>query len=66
MRAADIRVGDFIVLKPNQRVPADMLFLHTTAERGQSYIRTEQLDGETDWKLRKPVQLAQNIVNDGM
>ena len=30
----DIRVGDFIILKPNQRVPADMVFLHTTRRAG--------------------------------
>ena len=54
--AQDIRVGDFIVMESNCRVPADMVFLHTTADSGQTYVRTDQLDGETDWKLRKPVR----------
>lgn len=26
------------------------------------FIRTDQLDGETDWKIRKPIQVTQNLV----
>ncbi|CAD7931263.1 unnamed protein product, partial [Amoebophrya sp. A25] len=59
--ARDIRAGDFILLKSNQRVPADCLFIHTTSKSAQTYVRTDQLDGETDWKLRKPVALVQRI-----
>ena len=30
-----------------------MLLLHTTEKSGTVFLRTDQLDGETDWKLRK-------------
>lgn len=33
--------------------------LYTTEKSGTVFIRTDQLDGETDWKLRKAVQLTQ-------
>jgi phospholipid-translocating ATPase len=52
IRSADIRVGDIIELKKNDRAPADMVILKSF-EEGQTFIRTDQLDGETDWKLRK-------------
>ena len=48
-----IRVGDIIKVHQNQRIPADMVMLYTTEESsGTIFIRTDQLDGETDWKLR--------------
>ncbi|KDN43564.1 phospholipid-translocating P-type ATPase [Tilletiaria anomala UBC 951] len=33
-------------------------------EAGTCFIRTDQLDGETDWKLRVAVDLTQNMSND--
>lgn len=42
---------NFIIIKIFQ-VPADMILLRTTEKTGASFIRTDQLDGETDWKLR--------------
>ncbi|XP_041375249.1 probable phospholipid-transporting ATPase IIB isoform X2 [Gigantopelta aegis] len=56
-----IRVGDLIVVEKNQRVPADMVFLRTTEKDGSCFIRTDQLDGETDWKLRLAVQNTQRL-----
>jgi len=29
-----------------------MILLRTSEETGSCFIRTDQLDGETDWKLR--------------
>ena len=45
----------------DQRVPADMVFVRTTEKSGSCFIRTDQLDGETDWKLRLAVQNTQNL-----
>ncbi|KAJ9647482.1 putative aminophospholipid-translocase [Knufia peltigerae] len=33
----------------------------STASTGETFIRTDQLDGETDWKLRLPSPLSQNL-----
>ena len=52
---ANIKVGDVIKVYQNERIPADMVLLQTTEKSGSVFIRTDQLDGETDWKLRKAV-----------
>lgn len=41
-------------------MPADCVLLYTTEKSGTVFIRTDQLDGETDWKLRKAIQLTQS------
>ena len=40
-------------------MPADVILLQTTEESGGSFIRTDQLDGETDWKLRRALSVTQ-------
>lgn len=62
--SSKIRVGDMIVVKKNQNVPADMILLRTTEESGACFIRTDQLDGETDWKLRLAVPSCQALPSD--
>ncbi|ELQ74745.1 P-type ATPase (P-ATPase) Superfamily [Trachipleistophora hominis] len=57
--SSTLQVGDLIVLEKNQRVPADMVILKTFEDEGQCFIRTDQLDGETDWKLRNAVASTQ-------
>jgi phospholipid-translocating ATPase len=56
--SANMKVGDIIKVHHNERVPADMLLLYTTEKSGAVFIRTDQLDGETDWKLRKAVGIT--------
>ncbi|KAJ5070218.1 phospholipid-transporting atpase [Anaeramoeba ignava] len=62
--SSEIKVGDLIRLYPNQRVPADMVLLRTTEKSGASFIRTDQLDGETDWKLRRAFSQTQSLEKD--
>lgn len=57
----DIKVGDFIRIQRNQRVPADCILLRTTEKSGACFIRTDQLDGETDWKMRVALPFSQNL-----
>ena len=52
---ANLKVGDIIRINSNERIPADMVLLYTTEKGSSIFIRTDQLDGETDWKLRKPI-----------
>ena len=61
--SSDIVVGDLIHLEKDQRVPADMIFLRTSDKSGSTFIRTDQLDGETDWKLRVPISVTQKLNN---
>jgi phospholipid-translocating ATPase len=59
-----LRVGDLLLLEKNQRVPADMVLLRTSDTSGTCFIRTDQLDGETDWKLRVAVPATQTLKSD--
>jgi phospholipid-translocating ATPase len=52
IKSKDIKIGDILELKQNQRAPCDLIILNNS-ESNNLYIRTEQLDGETDWKIRK-------------
>jgi len=48
-----LMVGDIVQLR--DRVPADCLILSTLNEEGTCFIKTDQLDGETDWKQKRAV-----------
>ncbi|XP_048405803.1 probable phospholipid-transporting ATPase IIA isoform X2 [Stegostoma tigrinum] len=61
VKSSNIQVGDLIIVDKNQRVPADMIFLRTSDKSGSCFIRTDQLDGETDWKMRLPVGCTQRL-----
>ncbi|KIP06661.1 hypothetical protein PHLGIDRAFT_106736 [Phlebiopsis gigantea 11061_1 CR5-6] len=62
--SSQIAVGDLVVLEKNQRVPADLVLLRTSDSSGTCFIRTDQLDGETDWKLRVAVPTCQKLPSD--
>ncbi|CAB4008366.1 probable phospholipid-transporting ATPase IIB isoform X1, partial [Paramuricea clavata] len=62
--SSKIRVSDIIIVEKNQRVPADMIFLRTSEKNGSCFIRTDQLDGETDWKLRIALPACQSLHSD--
>ncbi|CCD22417.1 aminophospholipid-translocating P4-type ATPase NEO1 NDAI_0A02590 [Naumovozyma dairenensis CBS 421] len=57
----DLKVGDLIKIHKGSRVPADLVLLQSSEPSGESFIKTDQLDGETDWKLRIACPLTQNI-----
>lgn len=110
-KSRDLKVGDVLKVRKNQRLPADVVILKSSSndassgredsfeeigpgssedllESGQgsskpddsapsapsaadassasdTFIRTDQLDGETDWKLRLPSALSQALsLND--
>lgn len=41
-----------------------MVFIRTTEKQGACFIRTDQLDGETDWKLRLAIQNTQRLFSN--
>lgn len=59
-----LKVGDLVHLEKNQRVPADMVLLRTSDASGSCFVRTDQLDGETDWKLRIAVPATQKLESE--
>ncbi|XP_030203043.1 putative phospholipid-transporting ATPase IIB isoform X2 [Gadus morhua] len=65
VKSSDIQVGDMIIVEKNQRIPADMIFLRTSEKNGSCFIRTDQLDGETDWKLKIAVVCTQRLAAVG-
>lgn len=60
--ASDLETGHILKLHAGQRVPCDLIFLKTlwNESNGTTFLRTDQLDGETDWKLRRAVNFAQS------
>ena len=64
VRSRDLQVGDLIKVTKDQRIPADIVLLRTADATGEAFIRTDQLDGETDWKLRTAVSATQNTNDD--
>lgn len=57
----DLKVGDLIKIHKGSRLPADVVVLQTNDPNGESFINTDQLDGETDWKLRIACTLTQSL-----
>ena len=62
--SSQLKVGDLVILEKNQRVPADIVLLRTSDSSGTCFIRTDQLDGETDWKLRVAVPSCQKMSSE--
>lgn len=40
-----------------------MVILHNDSPNGGIFVKTDQLDGETDWKLRMAAKITQNYIN---
>ncbi|XP_074042262.1 ATPase, class II, type 9B isoform X2 [Leptinotarsa decemlineata] len=59
-----LKVGDLIIVDKDERVPADLVLLRTSESSGSVFVRTDQLDGETDWKLRLAVPATQKLASD--
>ncbi|EGU11020.1 Protein transporter [Rhodotorula toruloides ATCC 204091] len=53
-----------VFLEKNDRVPADVPLLRTSDPSGTCFVRTDQLDIETDWQLRVAVERTQALQSD--
>ncbi|KAH0787392.1 putative phospholipid-transporting P-type ATPase [Histomonas meleagridis] len=60
IKSEELLVGHIIEVEAGERVPADLILLKTTEEVGSAFIKTDQLDGETDWKLRRSLGFSQS------
>ncbi|KAJ4480845.1 protein transporter [Lentinula aciculospora] len=64
--SSSLLVGHLVRLQKNDRVPADMVLLWTSDPSGTCFVRTDQLDGETDWKMRIGVSETQGLGEAGV
>ncbi|QRV93154.1 phospholipid-translocating P-type ATPase [Ceratobasidium sp. AG-Ba] len=51
-----LEVGDIVLLRDNDQVPADTIVLATSDPDGLAYVETKNLDGETNLKLRRALK----------
>jgi phospholipid-translocating ATPase len=49
----NIRVGDFVLLKNNDRIPADIVIIASSEPDSTCYVETKNLDGETNLKIKR-------------
>ncbi|XP_036279516.1 phospholipid-transporting ATPase VB isoform X3 [Pipistrellus kuhlii] len=55
-RWRDVSVGDFIQMRCNEIIPADILLLFSSDPSGICHLETANLDGETNLKQRRVVK----------
>lgn len=56
-------VGDFVKLKSDESIPADILLLNTSDTNSVCHIETANLDGETNLKQREVVKGLNMVIN---
>ncbi|CAE6450639.1 unnamed protein product [Rhizoctonia solani] len=59
-----LEVGDIVLLRDNDQVPADTIVLATSDADGLAYVETKNLDGETNLKLRKALKATRWISSE--
>lgn len=59
-----LEVGDVVLLRDNEQVPADIVILSTSDPDGLCYLETKNLDGETNLKPRKALNATSSILSE--
>lgn len=47
---SELRIGDLIRVNQNEPIPADLLIVKTADPKGNAFVETKNLDGETNLK----------------
>lgn len=53
----DVRVGHILKVEDEELFPADMLCLYSALDDDACFIKTTNLDGESNLKIRRPLDL---------
>lgn len=59
-----LEVGDIVLLREDEQVPADIVVLSTSDADGLCYLETKNLDGETNLKVRKAIQATASLSSE--
>ncbi|KAJ7963207.1 Phospholipid-transporting ATPase [Quillaja saponaria] len=59
-----IKVGDVVKVQKDQFFPADLLLLSSSYEDGICYVETMNLDGETNLKVKRSLEVTLPLDND--
>jgi phospholipid-translocating ATPase len=59
-----LEVGDIVLLRDNEQVPADIVVLSTSDADGMCYLETKNLDGETNLKPRKSLRATSTMTSE--
>ncbi|EKM52958.1 uncharacterized protein PHACADRAFT_259127 [Phanerochaete carnosa HHB-10118-sp] len=59
-----LEVGDVVLLRENEQVPADIVVLSTSDADNMCYVETKNLDGETNLKPRRSVRATSSIASE--
>ncbi|KZT06691.1 phospholipid-translocating P-type ATPase [Laetiporus sulphureus 93-53] len=59
-----LEVGDIVLLRENEQIPADIVVLSTSDPDNMCYVETKNLDGETNLKPRKSVRATSGITSE--
>ncbi|KAA1103653.1 hypothetical protein PGTUg99_004464 [Puccinia graminis f. sp. tritici] len=59
-----LEVGDILLLREDEAIPADIVVLSTSDPDGQCFVETKNLDGETNLKPRRACKTTRSIGNE--
>ncbi|KAG1725617.1 phospholipid-transporting ATPase 1 [Suillus paluster] len=59
-----LEVGDIVLLREDEQVPADVVVLSTSDADGLCYLETKNLDGETNLKVRKALHATSSLSSE--
>ena len=63
-RWKNLRVGDIVKVQKDQYFPADMLLLSSSYDDGICYVETMNLDGETNLKLKRSLEVTPHLCRE--
>jgi len=55
-RWKELNPGEIVILKEDEKIPADLLLLWSTDEKQKAFVETKSLDGETNLKQKLSIK----------